>query len=84
MGPMILSHAMPCPKILTLAEVSFCRVEIWRSRRNSGPKHGTRFGVSALENRWDLVARPGSHIAIEHGPVEKVDLPINSMLIFHS
>jgi hypothetical protein len=24
------------------------------------------------------------YIAIEHGPVEVVDLPINSMVIFHS
>jgi hypothetical protein len=70
-----LSHACHA-LILTLAEVSFCRVEIWKSRGNSGPSWD-QFRRWKIAGIW-LPGLVNSHIAIEHGPVEIVDLPIKN------
>jgi hypothetical protein len=40
-------------------------------------------GFNGIKIHWMEYPLVNVYIAIEHGPVEIVDLPINSMVMFH-
>ena len=73
---------------MSFSGVVFFQRPFLRSGNVAGsPRNPSKFFPYALEIWWisNKASRNlGNHIAIENGPVEIVDFPIDSMVIFHS